>query len=38
LRNAVGDVEKSPAARLSHSHCLRGKNCMHPVMIRLTSP
>ena len=38
LRNAIGDVEKSPAARLSHSHCLRGENCMHPVMIRLTSP
>ena len=38
LRNAVGDVEKSPAAHLSHLHCLRGKNCMHLVMIRLTSP
>ena len=37
LRTAVGDVEKSPAARLSHLRCHRGENCMHPVTIRLTS-
>ena len=37
LRNAVGVFEKSAAVRLSHWHCLLGKNCMHPVTIRLTS-